>query len=136
MVATSRCAVEVCTRCRGVWLDAGELELLENVPLPPTAATVKPGARQGWEIPAATDVGGPDPYRAPGQLHALTDGPKRVLGLICKHCEAQVPGEEAYAFEGDVFCVNCRPEGAVAGADATPFFERVEQFLRPFRRRR
>ncbi len=33
-VVTSACPIDVCPRCEGVWLDAGEFELLEGVTNP------------------------------------------------------------------------------------------------------
>ncbi|WP_257449415.1 TFIIB-type zinc ribbon-containing protein [Archangium lipolyticum] len=43
LVVTSACAIDVCPRCEGVWLDAGEFELLEGV--------TNPQARPAGETP-------------------------------------------------------------------------------------
>jgi Zn-finger nucleic acid-binding protein len=136
-VALSKCSIEICTGCQGAWLDAGELALLEGAGTTGAAvtATSKPRGSQ-WEIPASTDVaGGVDPYRAAGQTQALTNGPKNVFGLVCKHCDAQLEGNEAFAYEGDIFCVNCRPEDAVAGADADTFVDKLERWILAIRPR-
>jgi hypothetical protein len=131
-VATERCPIEICVRCEGAWLDAGELELLEGASIrASTGGPKSAGSLQGWEIPPATDTVGVDPYSAPGQTHALSGpGPARVMGLICRHCETQVAGEDAFAFDGELFCIQCRPEGAVRGSDALTLIDRLGRWLK------
>jgi Zn-finger nucleic acid-binding protein len=127
MVPTPVCAVDVCTQCEGIWLDAGEFELLEKVnwdePTPaPTPAA--PAARGGWEVPAATDAPArEDPWRAPGQSEPLSqrtgDG---THPFTCRHCGAALSVYDAWAYDGDSYCDACRPKGAVSGRELPPDF--------------
>jgi Zn-finger nucleic acid-binding protein len=131
MVTAGTCSIEICVPCQGVWLDAGELQRLEAPALRPLPTPAKAaGALTGWEIPEATDVTGPDPYRAPGQLEGLGQLPTRINGLICRHCETQLSGEQAFAFDGEVYCASCRPEGAVSGMDATGWLDRMGSWFK------
>lgn len=119
LVTTPRCAVDVCASCESVWLDHGELELLEGVQLPPPATRSAPPAR--WEIPAATDSG-VDPWRAPGGERALPNSSGRSAvrtSITCTHCSTALRVRDAWAFDGDIFCVTCRPPGSVSG-DSLP----------------
>jgi Zn-finger nucleic acid-binding protein len=107
----------VCTSCEGVWLDAGELELLENVQGPTPAPTT--GTAANWEIAAPTDAG-VDPWHAPGAARALPPLSKlpgsRYSSLCCEHCGVHLQVREAHVLNGDVYCASCRPQGAVSGA--------------------
>jgi Zn-finger nucleic acid-binding protein len=80
-VETSACALDVCTRCEGVWLDAGGFESLEGV--------TNPQAR-----PAGAAAPG-----APAQR--------------CSACRRGLQVQDAFAYEGDLYCATCRPTGAV-----------------------
>ncbi|RKG68480.1 hypothetical protein D7W79_34070 [Corallococcus exercitus] len=111
------CNVDLCTHCGGTWLDAGKFEALENaIVTPPKAAPVS----KGWEVAPATD-GGADPWRGPGATAALppSDSPTGGLGvrspLACVHCGIQVSVVHAHAFNGDIYCGEHRPKGAVSG---------------------
>lgn len=125
LVKTSACAIDICVHCEGVWLDAGEFELLRGVngpkPAPAPVLRTKPSpASSDWEIPVATDKG-PDPWLAPGSKQALEpsgDVPKlNTRGpLDCRHCGKQVVVGRAWARDGDLYCETCRPPGAVSGA--------------------
>ncbi|MBN8232400.1 zf-TFIIB domain-containing protein [Corallococcus macrosporus] len=112
------CNVDLCTHCGGTWLDAGKFEALENATV--TAPKAAPVAK-GWEVAPATD-GGADPWKAPGATAALppSDSPTGGLGvrspLACVQCGIQVSVVHAHAFNGDLYCGEHRPKGAVSGA--------------------
>lgn len=116
-VGTVACVVEVCTACEGLWLDKGEFEALEGLEslAPPPAKN-----EQGWVIPEATDHSGRDPWLAPGQSRALVSQyrtPTLRAPFGCNHCDAVVAVHEAWAFQGEIYCSTCRPDGAVSGSD-------------------
>jgi hypothetical protein len=121
LVVTSACAIDICVQCEGVWLDAGEFELLQGVkgPAPRTAAPKK--AATGWEVPAASDMG-PDPWRGPGSdrpLHPHAPPEVRLNSaspMACAHCGVKTSLGQAWAKGGDVYCGSCRPAGATSGA--------------------
>jgi len=124
LVVTSACAIDLCVQCEGVWLDAGEFELLRGVQGPAPAAKPAPrkrAAAEGWEVPEATS-GGPDPWRAPGSdrpLHPQVPLEVRLHSrspMDCHHCGRRTSVGEAWAKEGNVYCGDCRPRGATAGA--------------------
>lgn len=123
LVVTSACAIDVCVHCEGVWLDAGELELLHGVegPAPAPKAAPRVAASKAWEVPDATD-GGPDPWKAPGSdrpLHALPPLEVRLSSassMACAHCARRTPLGQSWAKGGDTYCGDCRPEGATSGA--------------------
>ncbi len=78
---TAACAVDVCPACEGIWLDPGELELLEGyVETPAPPAPAKGGGK--WEVPEAAPAF--DPYRAPGQQRA-TEAFARAAESIEQH---------------------------------------------------
>jgi len=117
-IPTPVCAVDACSSCGGVWLDAGEFELLEKVRLPLPA-----GAMRGWEVPAAFRMGAAnpkrDPWTAPGQTEPVTGATGSVAQpLTCRHCGVRMSAQQAWAFGGDTYCGSCRPPEAVSGADA------------------
>ncbi|MBF5040909.1 MULTISPECIES: zf-TFIIB domain-containing protein [Myxococcaceae] len=124
LVVTATCTVDVCVPCEGVWLDRGELELLERVPARPRPPT--PGA---WEIPAAA-APVTDPWSAPGATRALANGHAVRINshtaLECSACSALLTVREAHALDGDVYCGACRPAGAVSGATLPPDVEHAE----------
>lgn len=123
LVVTSACAIDVCVQCEGVWLDAGEFELLQGVtgPAPTKTAPEKKAAASGWEVPEATAVG-PDLWRGPGSdrpLHPLPLLEARLSSastMACAHCGRQTSLGQAWAKDGDVYCGDCRPAGATSGA--------------------
>jgi len=124
LVTTARCAVDVCTACEGVWLDRGELELLEGMRMPaPVKGSAVPAR---WEVPEAARSAA-DPWKAPGAARALpAAGHRHALrsSVACNHCGESLRVVEAWAFDGDIYCGRCRPEGAVSGtalpADLVP----------------
>jgi Zn-finger nucleic acid-binding protein len=124
MVATPTCVIDLCINCQGVWLDKGELEQLAGVkarprpggtkappPLPP--GTTKVG---DWEVPAPA-VMADDHWLAPGHRSALPRVSDAIRApLACRHCGDGLEVRSAYAFDGDIYCASCRPDGAVSGA--------------------
>ncbi|MCY1032113.1 zf-TFIIB domain-containing protein [Corallococcus sp. BB11-1] len=120
LVSARVCTVDLCAQCGGAWLDTGKFEVLENAtveaPKAPPAS-----ARAGWEVAPATD-GGADPWNAPGARaplppsHSLTGGAGLRSPMACIICERQVPVSEAWAWDGDVYCGEHHPKGAVSGA--------------------
>ncbi|RKG82017.1 hypothetical protein D7W82_27215 [Corallococcus sp. CA049B] len=118
MVNARVCNVDLCTHCGGTWLDAGKFEALENAVV--TQPKAQPAASRGWEVAPATD-GGADPWRGPGSTAALppSDSPTGGLGVLsplaCVHCGIQVSVPQAFAFNGDLYCREHRPKGAVSG---------------------
>lgn len=120
LVAAGPCAIDVCTQCEGVWLDAGEMELLRGVkgPAPKPAPRAK---ATGWVVPESTGTG-PDPWRGPGSDRPLTpSAPPEVRlnsrsPMDCHHCGERTVLSEAWAKDGDIYCGRCRPPGATSGA--------------------
>jgi hypothetical protein len=126
MVPTPVCAVDVCVQCEGIWLDAGEFELLEKVDWDAPEHALPPApARGGWEVPAATDAAElADPWRAPGQSEPLAQrtGGDRAHPFSCRHCGAALSVYDAWAYDGESYCAGCRPKGAVSGRELPPDF--------------
>lgn len=125
LVVTSTCTIDVCLSCEGVWLDRGELELLERLPPPP-----QPTVSSQWEVPVAA-APATDPWHAPGAHRPL---PMRHGVRInshtpfeCDPCGALLTVREAYVRDGDVYCGSCRPANAVSGAALPPDVEYDER---------
>jgi Zn-finger nucleic acid-binding protein len=104
----TRCAIDLCPSCHGIWLDAGELEALK--------APVSPARLEGWEIPEPS-APAPDPWLSPGQSEPMPSGGQSVntaAPFSCRHCEKSLRLAESWAFHGDIYCGACRPTGAVS----------------------
>jgi hypothetical protein len=143
------CAVDVCTGCDGIWLDAGEFERLDGyveraMPAETSAARVAPARTKpvetthaaDWHVPEPTRVPLHDPYLAPGHarptvanqaaLHAPSS-----MSLACVRCATGLDVWSAHALNGDLYCSGCRPPGAVAGSSLpddsgeTTFWDRL-----------
>lgn len=114
------CNVDLCTHCGGTWLDAGKFEALENAVVTAPKATIS----KGWEVAPATD-GGADPWMGPGATAPLppSHSPSGGMGtrspFSCVQCGIQVSAARAYALNGDLYCREHRPKGAVSG-DSLP----------------
>ncbi len=122
LVVTSACAIDICVQCEGVWLDAGEFELLQGVKGPaPVKSAPKVAAASGWEVAEASDRG-PDPWKGPGSdrpLHPSAPPDVRLNShspMACVHCGQQTSLGRAWAKDGDIYCGDCRPAGATSGA--------------------
>ncbi len=90
--------VDVCTGCRGVGLDAGELELLLR------AAKEAPDP---W--PLERDASTPQPEPEPPDSH-------------CARCRRELEPEHAFSWEGKTWCGSCAPRGASpVKATLTPY---------------
>lgn len=88
--------VDVCTGCRGVGLDAGELALLLR------AAKAAPDP---W--PPARDTGTPELER---------------LDAVCARCRRELKPVHAFSWEGKAWCGSCAPKGASpVEAKLTPY---------------
>jgi Zn-finger nucleic acid-binding protein len=122
LVVTATCTIDVCVACEGVWLDRGELELLERAPARPA----RPPVAAHWEVPAAAPPA-PDPWSTPGSTRALPDGHAVRINshtaLECSACSGLLTVRDAHAYDGDVYCRACRPAGAVCGATLPPDVE-------------
>lgn len=72
----------------------------------------------GWEIPAAAAKGA-DPWLAPGNLRAagVPREANPAAPFECRLCGASLRLEGVYARDGDIYCVECRPKGAVSSLD-------------------
>jgi Zn-finger nucleic acid-binding protein len=131
LVVTSTCTIDVCLACEGVWLDRGELELLERQSAKP--APLAPAVSAAWEIPApAAPV--VDPWSGPGAHRPLPAGRSVRINshtpLECAPCGTLLTVREAFAHDGDVFCRGCRPRNAVSGAALPPDVEYDERCVR------
>lgn len=119
LVSARVCTVDLCTQCGGTWLDAGKFESLENATVTPPPPA--PKAAQGWEVAPATD-GGADPWLAPGATaplppsHSPSGGYGLSSPLACVQCGLALPVAHAWAWNGDLYCGNHHPKGAVSGA--------------------
>jgi len=117
MVPTPACAIDICPRCEGVWLDKGELESLRRLQSAPTSVHASAGSLRGWEVPPPSGMG-KDPWLGPGQVQAIAPN-EQVLNLrapfSCRHCASSLSVGEAWAFDGEIYCSACRPQGAVSG---------------------
>jgi Zn-finger nucleic acid-binding protein len=124
LVVTSTCTIDVCLACEGVWLDRGELELLERLPPAPPAASAQ------WEVPEPA-APAPDPWHAPGAHRPLPMGRTVRINshtpLECEPCGELLTVREAYVRDGDVYCGECRPRNAVSGAALPPDVEYDER---------
>ncbi len=116
MVPTPACAIDICIHCQGVWLDAGEFELLRAAP---SATGITAARFQGWEIPEPSQAA-KDPWLGPGQSQA----PQRTgyvpnvrAPFSCRFCGASLDLAGAWAYEGDIYCAHCRPAGAVSSRE-------------------
>jgi Zn-finger nucleic acid-binding protein len=78
--------VDVCTRCHGVALDAGELEVLQQ------ATETERGARRE----ESSDALVPQPHTA----------------SACAGCGRELKPEHAFGWEDRVWCGSCAPSGA------------------------
>jgi Zn-finger nucleic acid-binding protein len=122
LVSARVCNVDLCAHCGGAWLDAGKFEALENATV--TQPRVAPTSNKGWEVALATD-GGADPWKAPGATAPLppSDSPTGGLGVLsplaCVQCGIAVSVPRAWAWNGDLYCGDHRPKGAVSG-DSLP----------------
>lgn len=120
LVSARVCDVDLCTHCGGAWLDAGKFEALEHATVTPPKAPAAPTSA-GWEVAPATD-GGADPWRGPGATAPLppSDSPSGGWGvrspLSCVHCGLSVSVPHAWAWNGDLYCGEHAPKGAVAGS--------------------
>ena len=127
LVVTSTCTIDVCVPCEGVWLDRGELELLERQPRKAPAAR-----SSGWEVPTAAPPA-LDPWRAPGAQRPLPCS--RTVRITshtpfeCASCSILLTVRDAFAADGEVYCAECRPRGAVSGAALPPDVELDERTL-------
>ncbi|RKH05237.1 hypothetical protein D7V97_24280 [Corallococcus sp. CA053C] len=119
LVSARVCTVDLCTQCGGTWLDAGKFEALEHATV--TAPPPPSKASQEWEVAPATD-GGADPWKAPGATaplppsHSPSGGYGLRSPLACVQCGLQLPVSHAWAWNGDLYCGNHHPKGAVSGA--------------------
>lgn len=118
LVTTPSCAVDLCLSCEGIWLDHGELALLQQDPSPSKKAKA-PAAPGGWDLPEA-HLPAQDLWKAPGSEQALEPPSSSRFNsrtsLQCRHCATELLVRDAWAFDGDLYCGNCRPEGAVSGS--------------------
>jgi Zn-finger nucleic acid-binding protein len=80
--------VDVCTKCRGICLDAGELEQLR--------ATVEKARLLELELR-------PQPSRAP-------DG--TVVALVCETCTRKLKPQHAFTWDSMFYCGSCAPSEA------------------------
>ena len=120
MVLTPACAIDVCVRCEGVWLDAGEFEALRGMAgFATTSERRMPPSPGGWEIPAPSTPA-KDPWLGPGQLQApfkASEIPNVRAPFSCRQCGASLSVANAWAFDGEIYCEACRPPGAVSSRD-------------------
>ncbi|RKG82646.1 TFIIB-type zinc ribbon-containing protein [Corallococcus terminator] len=120
LVSARVCTVDLCVQCGGAWLDAGKFETLEHATVEAPKASPS-GSKVGWEVAPATD-GGADPWMAPGATAPLppSHSPSGGYGLSspfgCVQCALPVPVSQAWAWNGDIYCGEHRPKGAVSGA--------------------
>lgn len=116
MVPTPACAIDICPQCEGVWLDKGEIESLRRIQSGPSVPAPA-GSLRGWEVPPPSGIA-KDPWLGPGQVQAITPS-ERVLNvrapLSCRYCASSLSVGEAWAFDGEIYCSACRPQGAVSG---------------------
>ncbi len=126
--------VDTCPRCHGVWFDRGELERFPDRPSVRAILEAARDAPSRCRCPACgeplarvvtracpvdvcivcegvwLEAGGFE------QLEGVTDlrlapGPA-THAMRCLHCARELSLQEAYAYEGDVYCGLCRPPGA------------------------
>jgi Zn-finger nucleic acid-binding protein len=132
MVPTPGCAIDICPRCEGVWLDRGEMESLRKTKAEPAPTKPVPaGALRGWEVPAPSPSA-KDPWLGPGQVQAIVPSHRTVnvrAPLSCRLCDSSLSGE-AWAFDGDIYCSACRPQGAVSGHQLPRDWEPADQQAR------
>lgn len=67
-----------------------------------------------WEIPEPTSSAA-DPWLTPGQRPTAAVSP-----LGCHACGVRLNVLDAFAKDGDLYCANCRPAGAVSSAQLPP----------------
>jgi len=120
MVSTPVCVIDICASCHGIWLDAGELEMLKRAGPPTASPPPAPSSVRGkWEIPAASTPA-KDPWLAPGQVQA----PQRVSAIPdartafnCRQCGTALALAQAWAYDGEIYCAGCHPPGAVSSSE-------------------
>lgn len=93
MIAVRGKIIDVCDRCEGVWLDGGELSALIGGSAVPLAKGEVANARQAPPPPS-----------------------KRRLGFSCTHCETAISLYGSWLLDGNLYCENCRPQGASKSA--------------------
>jgi hypothetical protein len=72
---------------------------------------------EGWSQPSsATDS---TPWNGPGSASAFDSSVSAdpVHPFTCKICKAHLGLAGAYAHDGDIYCFECRPDGAVSSQD-------------------
>jgi len=120
MVPTAACAIDICVRCEGVWLDAGEFDALRGVARPtPSSEDASPRPVRGWEIPKPS-APAKDSWLGPGQAQALQRAssiPNPRAPFTCRHCSASLGIAQVWAYEGEIYCEQCRPSGAVSSRE-------------------
>lgn len=81
--------IDVCERCEGIWLDAGELQaFLDAEPV---------------MVPRTEWARLPPPPQVP---------PRRRMGFFCAGCDERIGLHPAWTMEGELFCARCRPDKA------------------------
>lgn len=98
--------VDVCIGCRGVGLDAGELELLLRAPKP---------APSPW--PPVPETSPPEEVRLDGS---------------CARCRRELKRKHAFSWEGKSWCGSCAPRGASpVEAKLTPYDPQTDDTILP-----
>jgi len=119
MVPTQVCAIDICLGCHGIWLDAGELEMLKRAGPVSASPRREPASTHGnWEIPAPSTPA-KDPWLAPGQLQApqrVSEIPDARAPFNCRQCGTSLALAQAWAYDGDIYCDGCHPPGAVSSS--------------------
>jgi len=119
MVPTQVCAIDICLGCHGIWLDAGELEMLKRAgPMSASPRREQASTPGNWEIPAPSTPA-KDPWLAPGQLQApqrVSEIPDARAPFNCRQCGTSLALAQAWAYDGDIYCDGCHPPGAVSSS--------------------
>jgi Zn-finger nucleic acid-binding protein len=120
MVPTAACAIDICVRCKGVWLDAGEFESLRAMArAAPAAKQPSPRTSGAWEIPEPASPA-KDRWLGPGQVQApqrVSEIPNVRAPFSCRQCGASLGVAHAWAYDGEIYCEQCHPPGAVSSRD-------------------